>query len=218
MTRRGLSVLVALLVGLPFVSYGWFFKDGPHVGFTAGGDVHDIEPAIGWQVIYEFDENFALELRFTRQTDTLSGNVGERDLPPNVSMDMDLYSLPLSLKAGLRPIERWYIYGAGGAGFYMIKTDSANINYPTMANGAQITEAELATKNNIGYHLAVGSEFRITENWDIFMEARLVFLQFSADVEYLEVGHNPYHQSKIVQNNKMDYNHGLFTMGVNYRF
>lgn len=219
-----IGVLAAAVCG----ANGQQLKDGPHAGFATGDDVRNEEFAFGWQVAYENNDVLSLELSATRQTDEIEHFLGREQIPAGFSIGLEVYSIVLSARLSYRPLARLGLYAGGGLGYYIMKTDAEEVREAIAARPGYSTDPGVVLKNynadvenDFGWHAAGGIELRILDNWEIFAEYRHIFLEPGAKLEitYQSRSGDPwdYLVTDFVED-KLEYNHGLIRVGVNYLF
>lgn len=204
------------------------WKDGPYLTYPNGGEIRHEEMGFGWQVNYEFNPYFSTELSISHQTDTLN-DIALMPAPFSNEWELDIMNISLSARLG-HQWDRFAVYAATGIGYNRMDADAEKIRQSIHDHSAALPSDLLDyrlgidVKNAFGYHVAVGAEFLITPQWELFAEYRWVYLDTHLTVERIEARANPdpkpleIDKSLTKSKTDFDYDHGLFRLGVNYRF
>lgn len=213
------SILILLLATADQSNAEIPLRDGPFFGYTFGGGVCEASPAFGYQVVYDFGKHLSLEANGTRQTDKLSGNVGNYTLPSGVNIPMTMYSVATTLRAEYEVIQDVTLFGGAGGGYYILrtKTSSYYATEPTPEGPLYINSITINAKNNWGWHLVAGCQYQISPHWELFFEGRLVFLTVHGPV-HLQGDYARYDYGEMNFPNSLNYNHCLLRLGINYQF
>ena len=204
------------------------FKDGPHAGFSFGGDVRSEDFAWGWQAAYEYSDWLSMEASITAQNDELEQSINDVVIPQPFGLELDVYALAFSARAGIRPWSRLHLYALAGAGYYIMKTDAEEARViiagaEPAPSGVRLSGLTVDVENSFGLHAGAGLEIRLSERWEIFAEFRQVFLEADADLKITEewpsgVPNNPRMMQTRMVDDKLPYDHSLVRAGVSYRF
>lgn len=227
MQVKNRAVIVMALIGSACCVQAGAFKDGPHFGYSRGGDVREKDTAFGWQVAYEWSPYVSTELSITRQRDVIDFEL----VPPPLlsTFRLETIALALSGRAGHR-FGRVHVYGAGGAGYYFLRAKSRNIRQSIAENPGALPPGVLNldlgadVDDAFGYHLALGLEFVLAGNWEVIAEYRWVYLDTDVTFRRTETRSDPNPETPPIQRHTtstkadLEYDHGLFRIGVNYRF
>ena len=203
------------------------FKDGPHFAYPYGGDVRHERAGFGWQVAYEWTEYLSVEASISRYKDKLD-DLNLVTPPFNAELDLETIAIGVSGRVGY-PVGRFTPYLGGGLGYYYMRTDNDRINQSIRDNPAAlpagVSELRISADmdNTFGYHVALGLEWLITSKWEVFAEYRRVFLESDLTVRRTEArrtasGPLAVSRSETRETETFPYDHGLFRVGVNYRF
>lgn len=188
-------------------------KDGPFVGYVFGKDVESNAGAIGYQVTYERNAYLSVELSGSYHEDR---SVEVATQVPAVSevaeVDLDVLSFALTARIGFQQEFGLYPYLAGGIGYYVMGVDNEKLRVAGAEESLSFIEAN--PDHAFGSHLAVGIEYPLHPNWQIFAEFREIFL--STDVK-VTVNPGPDGQPYVARSD-LDYDHRMLRLGVNYRF
>lgn len=226
--KRMALIAVASLLCLSAAADEVKFKDGPHAGFSFGGDVRSEDFAWGWQAAYEQSDWLSLEASITAQNDELEQSINDVAIPQPFGIELDVYALAFSARAGIRPWSRLHLYVLGGAGYYIMKTDAEEARIiiagsEPQPSGVRLSGLTVDVENSFGLHAGAGLEIRLSERWEIFAEFRQVFLEADADLKITEewpsgVANNPRMMQTRIVDDKLPYDHSLVRAGINYRF
>ncbi len=202
------------------------FKDGPHLAYPTGGDVHTERMGFGWQVAYQWYPYLSIEASASRYTDKL-GDLNVLPDPLDPEFDQEIWNVVLSARLS-------YSFGAftpylgGGAGYYRMRTRNSGVNRTIRerpeALPPGVSELRLSADmdNAFAYHVAGGIEWKITSKWEIFAEYRRVFLDTDLTIRRLEIrpaeGPIEVQRTETRETRNFSYDHGLLRAGVNYRF
>ncbi len=199
-------------------------KDGPFVGYTSGGDLPDDTTVFGWQAAYEFTPEVSLEVAGSWQQHDLTEGIA--DPVSETDVDLQLGSVAVTAKAG------WFVdpatfYVGAGAGYYIFDTDPDGIaaSDALVQPGVENIGLDVDADDEPGYHLAVGMELLLSDQWEVFLEYRHIFLetdvtttittqQGTADEDTL----NDFRRSSESSTESLSFDHGQVRIGVNYRF
>lgn len=225
MKRYAVYVALMMLPGVVFAESG--FKDGPHFAYPHGGDVERERAGFGWQVAYEWNAFLSAEFSASRHTDR------QTDLLPfttPLGSDVHLEVVPLVLTAragySMGPV---HLYGGVGGGWYYMRGKASRVNQSLRENpnllpdGLTGLQVSVDVKNTFAYHLALGAEWMLTHKWEVFAEYRWVRLDTTVTIDRIETrparsGTLGPGKTQTSERSGFDYNHGLFRLGVNYRF
>lgn len=199
-------------------------KDGPHLAYPAGGDVRYEQMGFGWQVTYDHENYWSVDLSITRQTDKLD-DLGIVPEPFEDRLDLELVAIALSARLDY-PIQHFTLYVGGGIGYYWMRTDNDRVNGSIRQNpdalpaGVSNWRVGADIDNTFAYHWAAGVEWRWSPRWELFAEYRRIALE--SDIVYRSIEDRP--RDDVVERQqsrtreKFSYDHGLIRAGVNYRF
>jgi opacity protein-like surface antigen len=227
------SVGLALFVTTASWGNEWLLsdqlKDGFHVGLPVGGDIYDQELELGYQAVYEHNENMSIEFDVTRQTDKLPDQeISGGLLPFDTKTELELWGITLSGRLSFKPLDSMSLFAGAGAGYYIFKADDQNLRKAFDASGwddggAYIKDVKIDLNNDFGTHLMAGLEWRFAERWELFADYRIVFLgtEESTEItrEYPQTDpHAPGDWIKTTTTIPFDYNFSLLRAGINFRF
>lgn len=192
---------------------GGKIKDGPFVGYVFGKDVEQDGFAFGYQVAYQHNPVFSLELAGSWHEDELV-SLGTRfpGVPGVGAVDLEVLAFALTGRLGLRPNEWLYPYVGGGVGYYVLKVDNEQVRIAGAKQSLDFIEGD--PDNEFGAHLVLGIEATLTPQWEVFAEFREVF--FDTEVK-VTVNPNPDGRPETGRD-RLDYDHRMIRLGVNYRF
>jgi opacity protein-like surface antigen len=227
-TTALITVALAAVAATAFAEFDYKWKDGPHVGFATGSDVRNEDFAFGWQAACELTEFFSIELSATRQTDEIQERLDVLPIPPEFNIDLELYAIALTGRLTLRPVDIVTLYAAAGVGYYIFKTDSEEIRVISASRVEEefpqtvLRNMNVDVENDFAFHVAAGIELALDEHWEIFAEYRAVSLDSDARLEITEQVREDYFAGPEFSEDrlldKLEYDHGLVRVGVNYRF
>lgn len=228
MKRITVVLFLTLLIGAPTHALSpHVFKDGPHFAYPTGGDVRQERAGFGWQLAYEWNDYLSAEAAISRHKDKLD-DLHVLPEPIDSTFDLEVVSIALSGRLGY-PLGRFYPYMGGGLGYYFMRTGNSRVNRSIRDNPAAlppgVSELRYSADmdNTFAYHLALGIEWMITSKWEIFAEYRRVYLD--NEITYRRTETRPpstvdgvFQRSESRTKEDFPYDHGLFRLGVNYRF
>ncbi len=204
------------------------YKDGPHAGFSFGGDTRNEDFVWGWQASYEHNGWFSLEGSITAQNDELERNIDDVAIPGPFGIELDIYAITLSARAGIRPWSRLHLYALAGGGYYIMKTDAEDAriiiaDLEPQPSGVRLSGLTVDAENDFGLHAGAGLEIKLSDTWEIFAEFRQVFLETDADLKITEewpsgVPSNPRMMQTRYVPDTLSYDYSLVRAGINYRF
>ncbi len=181
----------------------------------------------GWQVTYEWSDYLSVEATISRYKDKLD-DLQVLPEPFDSAFDLEVVSIAVSGRLGY-PVGRFTPYIGGGLGYYYMRTDNNRVNRTLRENPSLrppgVSELRLSADldDTFAYHLALGIEWILTSEWEIFAEYRHVYLD--NDITYRRTETRaPITPDGVVQRSEtkttedFPYDHGLFRLGVNYRF
>lgn len=228
--KKNLIVAVALLVSVTLCQ-AQSFKAGVHGGYTVGGDVEDKGFAYGLQGEMELNDLLSVELSGTGFSDSDAG------------ADLDVKSIGLTGKCGMKLADKVRVYGGAGVDYNMFDGDvnatdlyidyfegTAGITFDEFAAAYGMTTAaarsQLAAEmemigatasfdvdNKIGFHVCAGVEVALTETIELFGEYRYTFCKVKGDISLNVPG-----IVNMEESFSDNYNFGIAKVGVNFLF
>ncbi len=222
--KKLLSLLSFFALGCAIALADGTLKDGPHFAYPTGGDVRYEQAGFGWQVTYDHENYWSVDLSITRQTDKLD-DLGFLSEPFEDRLDLELVAIALSARLDY-PIYDFTVYVGGGFGYYWMRTDNGRANRSIQENlgalppGVSDWRVGAEIDNTFAYHWAAGLEWRWSPSWEVFAEYRRVALE--SEIVYRIRESRPraatIDRQEFHTQEKFSYDHGLIRVGVNYRF
>ena len=173
---------------------------GVLIGVTAGGDIEDSEVAYGAQVKLPLGEPFFAALSVSFITDTFIGDASE--------VDQDLTSIGLSIGAEVQAATRCTVYGLFGPNFNMADLD---IRYDTELPPGASVKGDV--DDEVGFHVAAGSTYRLANHVGLFLEYRYTFLDLEATITGTRSD-----GSRFERKAEGSYDFGVAAFGLQYLF
>ena len=211
---KALRLIPLMCLLLPAAQAGvWegFIEDGPHLGIVTSGDVEDPTVAFGWQVEANLNEYVAAELAYSRFEDDFTREQwAELGVPGGARGGIDANTFTFTLRANVWENERVRLFGGGGVGWYPINDRVKRVDE------SGLTALTVDIEQEFGYHLATGFEVFINENWEVLFEARWAFVENDVTIDAVRDTGRFLDTEKI--NSKLEYDHVLLRLGINYRF
>jgi opacity protein-like surface antigen len=175
---------------------------GLFVGVTAGGDIEESEAAYGAQVQVPFSEAFFAELSVSVISDSYESDEG------TVEAELDSQSIGISIGAKAKTAKNCTIYGLFGPNFNMTDID-LDVNQ-TLVPGAS---ADADVDDEIGFHVAAGSTYQLSQNLSFFIEYRYTFLDLDLEATAIRADGS---SEDIAGEGSFDF--GVAKAGLNYLF
>lgn len=154
------KLLLTLILCFSAISASQAFQIGLSTGYTLGGDTDDTGSMIGAHAIL-FDEGF-----FSVELATL---LYSEEPDSNQIADMDITSFAASLRFALPMADNLELFVLGGISWNSYDVNPEN-NYWLDVDDGQV-----------GYHMAIGTEFNLGELVYIFAEYRHSAIDFKGD-------------------------------------
>ncbi len=232
-----LFVLGMCLMMSAGLAFGQNLSLGAHGAYSVGGDVETETFGYGGQVGVSVGEFLSLELSATLfsdepETDEIDADEGGETIP-GLDYDIDITHIALTARCGVEVLPNVKIYGGGGASYNMFDIDGIGIDAlsgaladdPMLqaflgAGGTLSGGIDFDVDNAIGYHVAAGVSFMVTEMIELFAEYRFTWmevdLEASANIRAVAADGTVVYDEAITEDlGSADYNFGLARVGVN---
>lgn len=206
-----ISILVLCLAGLVSSSRAQGLKKyslGVHGTYSMDGDVVESKYGFGFQTENSISKYLSTELALSGFSDGFSKNayLGNKSITTTVRLNI----ITIGISAIFR-ISKGYLLG--GINYNVADIELSEVS--EMNGETSYEKAALNFKDDIGYHIGAGFNFPLSGNWNIFTEYRYTYLTLNrmGNVKLLYKGN--YYDLEFPE---IDYDFGLFKIGINYLY
>ena len=214
------GVLLASTMAMGMPKEG--FQIGPNVGYTVGGDVDSPNIAFGLQASYQFSQvPIKVELGYERLKDSFGINSSANW----AGIDMNVNAITLSAWWYFPIQDKFSVYAGGGVGYYMPSVslgaeaqsqmnDLGGLGAPYGINA----NIDASADNAFGFHLGVGAEYEVANNFGLFADVRYIVVKFDGTVtgSVSAPGYGVFETESLSAS--QDWNHFEVRIGGNYKF